>query len=68
MDYSLLLGIHNLEKEKNNKLIDAYFDLKLTEHPPTTTAEHPTTASAAAALGLSVNDQKTNKLNKVFNM
>lgn len=29
MDYSLLLGIHNLEKERNNAAIEAYFDAKL---------------------------------------
>lgn len=29
MDYSLLLGIHNLEKEKSNAAIEAYFDAKL---------------------------------------
>lgn len=29
MDYSMLLGIHNLEKEKNNKAIEAYYEAKV---------------------------------------
>lgn len=68
MDYSLLLGIHNLEKERNNNAIEAYYDLKITEHPPTTTAEQPHINAASAALNLSPNDQKSIKWNKVFSM
>lgn len=29
MDYSLLLGIHNLEKERNNPEIEAYYETKI---------------------------------------
>ncbi|CAF0920939.1 unnamed protein product [Brachionus calyciflorus] len=29
MDYSLLLGIHNLEKERNNNAIEAYYEAKI---------------------------------------
>ena len=29
MDYSLLLGIHNLEKDKNNIAIEAYYEAKV---------------------------------------
>ena len=31
MDYSLLLGIHNLEKERNNAAIEAYYEAKIGE-------------------------------------
>lgn len=29
MDYSLLLGIHNLEKERNNAAIEAYYEARI---------------------------------------
>lgn len=29
MDYSLLLGIHNLEKERNNTATEAYYEAKI---------------------------------------
>ena len=44
MDYSLLLAIHNLEKEQNNSAIEAYYDAKLNEPPPTTEPVTPSTS------------------------
>ena len=66
MDYSLLLGIHNLEKEKNNSAIEAYFDAKLSDPPPTTNAEHVPFTSTQP--GLTPINKQVNKLDKVFNM
>lgn len=57
MDYSLLVGIHNLEKEKNNLAIEAYFDGKLQE-PQTTKGTD----------GLTPIVKTVQKYDKVFNM
>jgi 1-phosphatidylinositol-4-phosphate 5-kinase len=38
MDYSMLLGIHNLEKERINTAIEAYYDAKLGDPLPSTSA------------------------------
>jgi 1-phosphatidylinositol-4-phosphate 5-kinase len=57
MDYSLLVGIHNLEREKNNSAIEAYFDAKLQEPMPTKATE-----------GLTPIVKSVQKYDKVFNM
>ena len=65
MDYSLLLGIHNLEKERNNSAIEAYFDAKSTDPPLTKATE---TAPNNTNPGLTPIVKSVNKLDKAFNM
>ncbi len=60
MDYSLLLGIHNLEKEHVDSAIEAYFDAKLIDPPPTITVEQTGMQSP--------NVKSNSKYDKVFNM
>lgn len=45
MDYSLLLGIHNLEKEKVNSAIEAYYDARIGD--PIQTNSTPSTSAAS---------------------
>lgn len=56
MDYSLLLGIHNLEKEKNNTAIEAFFEAKLNDPASSDHRDnkHP--------------NRPVNKLTRTFNM
>ena len=71
MDYSMLLGIHNLEKELNNNALESYYNLKMTEHPPSSVPIPDQTHNSnttAAIYNLSPSEQKSNKWNKVFSM
>lgn len=66
MDYSLLLGIHNLEKEKNNIAIEAYYEAKIIDPPPTTVIDATTSQSP---LILNQQNKSSNKnLENVFNI
>ena len=56
MDYSLLLGIHNLDKEQNNTASEEYFNLKRNE--PLIKNAHDTSPS----------NKLNTKLDKVFKM
>jgi 1-phosphatidylinositol-4-phosphate 5-kinase len=51
MDYSMLLGIHNLEKERNNTAIEAYYEAKVGDPLPQAaqTAQTHSTLSAERA-------------------
>ena len=63
MDYSLLLGIHNVDKEKNSAAID-HFESRFerqNEHTNTAHAEQLHTSNDK-------NDPKLAKINKVFSM
>ena len=40
MDYSMLLGIHNLEKERVNTAIEAYYEKKVGDALPQTNANN----------------------------
>lgn len=72
MDYSLLLGIHNLEKEQNNNALDSYYNLKMTEHPLVSFTmpdqSHNNNSASAAMFNLSPNEYKANKYNKFFSI
>ena len=66
MDYSMLLGIHNLEKEKNNNAIEAYYEAKVIEPPPQTTVEAANLQTSPIIL---THTRSSNKnLENVFNM
>lgn len=51
MDYSLLLGIHNLEKERNNTAIEAYFDAKLGDLTSNQSVHNASLAAAGSGIG-----------------
>jgi hypothetical protein len=59
MDYSLLLGIHNLEKDRNNIAIEAYYEAKVGDLHTFNGAEHGSDASANP--GSTLNNQNPNK-------
>ena len=52
MDYSMLLGIHNLEKEKVNTTTEAYYEAKIGDamaaNTPGSTANPPPTSNTTA--------------------
>ena len=66
MDYSMLLGIHNLEKEKNNNAIEAYYEAKIVDPPPQTTVEAAN--SQTSPIILNQNRFSSRNLENVFNM
>lgn len=61
MDYSLLLGIHNVDAEKNNTALIDHFESKFERQNDTTHAEQSHTSNDK-------NDPKSAKINKVFTM
>ena len=73
MDYSLLLGIHNLEKERNVNALDAYLDLRTHEqqqqqqHQPTT---ENTNTACEVNLSPTINEQPraATRSNRSFNL
>jgi hypothetical protein len=70
MDYSLLLGIHNLEKERNNQAIEAFFDAKLSD-PLSNKVSENANGGASSHPGPSQQTpiiKTVNKFDKVFNM
>jgi hypothetical protein len=73
MDYSLLLGIHNLEKDKNNIAIEAYYEAKVGDLHTFNGAEH--SMSGGTANNSTINNQNpksalstTKNWDNVFNM
>lgn len=67
MDYSLLLGIHNLEKEKNNIAIEAYYEAKIIDPPPTTVID-ATNSQSPLILNQNKSSSSNKNLENVFNI
>jgi 1-phosphatidylinositol-4-phosphate 5-kinase len=55
MDYSLLIGVHNLEKEKNNQAIEAYYEAKISDQLQSTTSPNLNTNSGGGGGGATYN-------------
>lgn len=68
MDYSLLLGIHNLEREKNNIATEAYFEAKVGD--PSSNSNAIANSSTPSMASSNINSQHRNVKywDTVFNM